>query len=125
MNKIFYDGQVIVDIDNLADKYTKAESDAKINNMKFKNTSEFLTEAGEFNYSLLQETFQHGGFLFNESQITVSGVNIQANSIMQVSLWYSQIVITLSSPGEMIQFIVTNDSCTAFRFTGTEVTPQQ
>ena len=38
MNKILYDGQVIVDIDNLADKYTKAESDAKINNMKFKNT---------------------------------------------------------------------------------------
>ena len=45
MNKIFYDGQVIADIDKLADKYTKAESDARINNMKFKNTSEFLTEA--------------------------------------------------------------------------------
>lgn len=124
MNKIFYDGQVIVDIDNLADKYTKAESDAKINNMKFKNTSEFLTEAGEFNYSLLQGTFTHGGFLFNESQITISGVNIQANSIMQVSLCQDQVVITLSGLGEILQFIVTSDSCTAFRFTGTDVTLQ-
>lgn len=124
MNKILYDGQVIVDIDNLADKYTKAESDAKINNMEFKNTSEFLTEAGEFNYSLLQETFQHGGFLFNESQITISGVNIQANSIMQVSLCQDKVVITLSGLGEILQFIVTSSSCTAFRFTGTEVTLQ-
>ena len=122
MNKILYNGQVIVDIDNLADKYTKAESDAKINNMKFKNTSEFLTGAGEFNYSLLQETFTHGGFLFNESQITVSGVNIQANSIMQVSLCQDKVVITLSGLGEILQFIVTSNSCTAFRFTGTEVT---
>ena len=124
MNKILYDGQVIVDIDKLADKYTKAESDARINNMKFKNTSEFLTEAEEFNYSLLKETFQHGGFLFNESQITVSGVNIQANSIMQVSLCQDKVVITLSGLGEILQFIVTSDSCTAFRFTGTEVTLQ-
>lgn len=124
MNKILYNGQVIVDIDNLADKYTKAESDAKINNMKFKNTSEFLTGAGEFNYSLLQETFTHGGFLFNESQITVSGVNIQANSIMQVSLCQDKVVITLSGLGEILQFIVTSNSCTAFRFTGTEVTLQ-
>lgn len=124
MNKILYDGQVIVDIDNLADKYTKAESDARINNMKFKNTSEFLTEAGGFNYSLLQETFQHGGFLFNESQITISGVNIQANSIMQVSLCQDKVVITLSGLGEILQFIVTSGSCTAFRFTGTEVTLQ-
>ena len=124
MNKILYDGQVIVDIDNLADKYTKAESDAKINNMKFKNTSEFLTGAGEFNYSLLQETFTHGGFLFNESQITVSGDNILANSIMQVSLCQDKVVITLSGLGEILQFIVTSNSCTAFRFTGTEVTSQ-
>ena len=124
MNKILYDGQVIVDIDKLADKYTKAESDARINNMKFKNTSEFLTEAEEFNYSLLKETFQHGGFLFNESQITVSGVNIQANSIMQVSLCQDKVVVTLSGLGEILQFIVTSDSCTAFRFTGTEVTLQ-
>ena len=92
--------------------------------MKFKNTSEFLTEAGEFNYSLLQGTFQHGGFLFNESQITISGVNIQANSIMQVSLCQDKVVITLSGLGEILQFIVTSNSCTAFRFTGTEVTLQ-
>lgn len=95
-----------------------------LNNMQFKNTSEFLTEAGEFNYSLLHETFPQGGFLFNESYITISGVNIQANSIMQVSLWFDTITITLSGLGEMIQFVVTSDSCMAFRFTGTEVTLQ-
>lgn len=112
--------RIILGGQNIASEEYVQEELNKINpeeSVVLGNLSEY-SDGSSFDYDLLLEDYQQGGFLYAYIPLNINGKRVQRNSFLQVSNSFGTFVITAFNVGNILQFIVQSSGVTVYVFEG-------